>query len=315
MTKSCKLSVVILSYNRIDELKKSLNEHCYDSLAYGYELIVVDNNSVDGSRELITEYNGKYSNLVYVLNDNNLGVAGGRNSGYAKASGEFVLSIDEDAHIKLVDILTLKNLLTSMPDVGIMSPKIVHGTTGEHQNPHGNLMCEVGNFHGACYMFRRSLIDEVGYLDGLCSFGGEELEYSIRTRSYGYSILYIPDVEVKHNNFNRTGKIGNDRLCQWLYNFVRIFFKFFPITNAILFTIRYFFSYVLTCLVSGNALVIPRISWAVVAGVINGLCSRTLISKSVTDFYMNPLLRPDIGNVPITYKIIRKIRTFYRKWV
>ena len=154
MTKSKppEVSVVILSHNRIDELIKSLNEHCSESSNNGYELIIVDNASTDGSREVIVEYANKYRDIKYVFNDKNLGVAGGRNSGYLLARSDFILSIDEDAHIKPNDIIGLKKMLTSMPKVGILSPMIIHEKTGDKQNPHGNQICEIGNFRFWSYL-------------------------------------------------------------------------------------------------------------------------------------------------------------------
>ncbi len=301
------ISVVVLSFNRIDELRMSLNDHCIGSMENGYEFIVVDNASTDGSRELLCEYKLDYPHLKVILNQTNLGVSGGRNSGYSIASGVYILSLDEDAHIKPFCIVKLKEILESLPMVGIISPKILHYITHEQQNPHGNDICEVGNFHGACYMFRQSLIAEIGYLDELCSFGGEELDYSIRVRSEGYSILYTPDVEARHNNYLRSGPIGNERLEKWIYNYVRIHYKYFPFAQAYLFSNRYIFSYIITCLRSRNFLVIPNVIISSIKGIRDGLRSRTLIPISVSDFYRNPLLRPDIGNIPVWIKIRQRV--------
>jgi GT2 family glycosyltransferase len=302
------ISVVILSHNRLDEIKKVLDEHCMECDRIGYELIIIDNASTDGSRDILIEYKNIYPSIKCVLNDNNFGVSGGRNSGYALASGEFILSMDEDAHIKPSDIIRLKVLLTSLPEVGILSPKILHYITGEQQNSYGNQRCEVGNFHGACYMFRKSLLDEIGYLDELCSFGGEELDYSIRVRSHGYSVLYIPDIEVRHNNYKRTGQVGNERLTKWLYNFIRIYYKYLPVIPATLFATRYFVSYIISCLIARNFIVLLKMIWIAYIAVKDGISSRTFIPDYVIEFYLNPLVRPDIGNVPIWFKVCRSLR-------
>jgi len=303
------VSLVILSHNRMDELSRSLDDYCADNGTRDYELIVVDNASTDGSRNVIAKYQAKHPKIVSVLQDANLGVAGGRNAGYAQALGEFILSLDEDAHIRPHDIAALAALLKKLPGVAILSPKIVHDATGEAQNHHGGQPCIVGNFHGACYLFRRSLLDEIGYLDGLCHFGGEELEYSIRARAAGYGVLYIPDIEVRHNNFIRPGRVGDDRLKKWLYNFVRIYYKFFPVFMATLFSMRYFSSYLLHCFASRSLLVVPQLVWAVGRAILDGLGSRTPVAKEVADFYANPSLRPDVGNVPVWLKIANKFRT------
>jgi len=88
-----RLSVVVLNYNN-----KGIIDKCVDSLLgwntrYGYEIVVVDNQSTDGSYEQLTE---KYGSRITLVRNRKNGCSSGRNLGVKVSKGEYILFLDSD---------------------------------------------------------------------------------------------------------------------------------------------------------------------------------------------------------------------------
>ncbi len=88
-----RLSVVVLNYNN-----KGIIDKCVDSLLawndrYGYEIVVVDNQSTDGSFEQLTK---KYSSRIRLVRNRKNGCSSGRNLGVESSKGEYILFLDSD---------------------------------------------------------------------------------------------------------------------------------------------------------------------------------------------------------------------------
>ena len=156
------LSIVVLSHNRREEIQRTVPSLCHGSSVHGFQLIVVDNASSDGSREILSDLAVKFPQLRLLLNDSNLGVAEGRNTGERLASGNYVLFVDDDTWIDIESIQKLYELMKSRPDIGVLSPRIVQAQTNAVENDHGSEACDVGNFHGACHLVRHSAKVRVG---------------------------------------------------------------------------------------------------------------------------------------------------------
>ena len=118
------VSVVIVSWNA-----RSYLERCLDSLAvHGgqrpLEIIVVDNDSSDGSPELVVE---RYPHVRLIRSGSNLGFAKANNIGLAASSGDFLLLINSDAEVLpgCIDMLILH--LESDASLGMAGPRILGG--------------------------------------------------------------------------------------------------------------------------------------------------------------------------------------------
>lgn len=94
------ISIVVITYNRKDDLKvclESLEEQTFSS----YETIVVDNNSTDGTATMIRE---EYNWVNYVQLDENIGIDA-RNRGFDEATGDLVLTLDDDSELPNKNVL------------------------------------------------------------------------------------------------------------------------------------------------------------------------------------------------------------------
>ena len=89
------ISIVIITCNRKEELEKTLKSLNKMKIDFPFEIIVVDQNSTDGTNQLFVE---KKDYIQYHYSNINLGVAGGRNLGAKLAKYSYLIFIDDDAH-------------------------------------------------------------------------------------------------------------------------------------------------------------------------------------------------------------------------
>lgn len=303
------ISIVLLSYNRIDVLKRNVIKLVELVKNYGCELIVVDNASADGSAELIGEILGTLSGTYFIANDANLGVAGGRNTGWRVATRKFILNVDDDISVSAFDVWQMAQLLREVNTIGIVAPSIADFHTGNIQYSYGDSRQEIANFQGACHMIRRDIAIKVGLNDEECSFGGEEIDLSIRFRAEGFNVTFTPDAKVLHDHKIREGAELMGRRASWIYNFTRIFYKHFPLSAAVPFSLRCWVSH----LVSGVRAHGPgfglNLIGAMLRGVHDGRRAHKRVPDEVVRFYRDPNLRPEFGNRPLWRKLLARVRT------
>jgi len=92
-----KLSVVVCTYNRVQLLTDALDSICNQTLDKSdYEIIVVDNNSNDDTREVVDEFCRRFPNVRYCFEPQQ-GLSYARNRGWQEARGKYVAYIDDDA--------------------------------------------------------------------------------------------------------------------------------------------------------------------------------------------------------------------------
>ncbi|MCI8392286.1 MAG: glycosyltransferase family 2 protein [Roseburia sp.] len=92
-------SVIIPVYNRKKYIRRCINSILKQSFQ-DFELILVDDGSVDGTAEICDEY-GRKNKKIRVVHQDNGGVSRARNTGLALAVGEFVLFVDSDDYLPL----------------------------------------------------------------------------------------------------------------------------------------------------------------------------------------------------------------------
>ena len=118
-----KLSVIILNYNNPDdtlECVRSLIKNNFD----GYEILLIDNGSADDSKEILRKLESECSNLTFIINEKNLGFAGGNNVGIGVSVGDYILLLNNDTVVKEDFLDSLLKQASEHPDAGILCPKI-----------------------------------------------------------------------------------------------------------------------------------------------------------------------------------------------
>lgn len=100
MSTKYKLSIIVITMNRAQQLANAINSCINCKLPDSTEFIIIDNASTDNTEETVLElfYNINYP-YKYIKEEENKGVGGGRNIGYENAEGEFCYFLDDDAII------------------------------------------------------------------------------------------------------------------------------------------------------------------------------------------------------------------------
>jgi len=304
------ISVVVLCYNREDIIGRNLETLCDCAAHHGtlMEIIVVDNKSSDRTRDIAEEYAQRYPNIKVIANPGNFGVAKGRNTGMRVAQGDFVLVMDDDAIFKADQLRLFAEKLAASGNAGIICPRVINMPSGLDQCPPLVDVRLYGNFQGPCAAFRRELFAKIGYLDEECTFGGEEIDYSIRCHDAGYDIVYLGEVEVEHWGRERGVVESLGRREKWIYNYTRVLFKHFRSRSALLFSTRYSLSLIISSVRSLGFACIWRLVKSALAGASAGLGSRHLVGIETERFYRNKKIRPEYGNIPLTQKFLAKLR-------
>jgi len=186
------VSVVVCTYNRADVLVHALRSLCDQSLdASQYELIAVDNNSQDNTREFIEGFCRRYPQVRYCL-EKQQGLSHARNRGWRESRGGYVAYVDDDCKVpddwleKAFEVLTrLSPAVFGGPYYGYYnSPKPGwwkerYGSF-EHSETDGAL-AQGTYLRGGNIFFQRAMLEAVGGFD--CRYGmvGEKLAYAEET--------------------------------------------------------------------------------------------------------------------------------------
>lgn len=92
-----KISAVICTHNNYTLLKKAIESLLNQSLNRDeYEILIIDNNPEEKTKQIVLTYTNTYSNVRYI-NEKNLGLSYARNKGIKEAKGEYIAFIDDDA--------------------------------------------------------------------------------------------------------------------------------------------------------------------------------------------------------------------------
>lgn len=243
------LSVVIITRNRLEKLKRSI-ESVKKTLP-GSEIIVVDNDSSDGT----IEYLKNNSSIKPFFLDKNNGVAKARNIGIKIATKKYLMFLDDDAWIDSIDINSIDEFFISNNKIAMVAPKILY--------PSGNIQESIRNYPtimsilwrglelyklfpnvhwyknyishnihsiheidwsiGACQIFRKDIFCIIGYLDEKYFFGYEDVDFCFRAKKKNYSIFYWPQATIYHE-YNRSSAKGiNRQLFRHIASIIRFF--------------------------------------------------------------------------------------------
>lgn len=229
-----KLSIIILTYDHLDDTRRCL-ESLQPLMARGdVEVIVIDNASVDGTPQFITD---NYPDILLTVNPVNRGVAAARNQGFAQATANVLLILDNDtiANTKAID--GMLQYLNTHSDVGLCACRMTD-TDGNVQRSFrpfpglkGKMLSVLGlrlatekyraddegaiepyYVIGACQMIRREALEQVGALDEAIFYGPEDADFCQRLRQAGWKIKYLPQFSIIHTYYRRTRRNPLSRL-------------------------------------------------------------------------------------------------------
>lgn len=214
-------TVLIPNYNGIDYI-----EACIESIrtAGDYPIVIVDNGSCDGSREVIEAHlSGEaapaYKNIELISLAENTGFCHAVNVGLEKIKTEYVFLLNNDTTITPDTISTLEKRMDSNPRIFAVQSKILAMSDPEIIDDSGDLYCALGwaftpgkgksadSYNrpckvfaccGAAVLYRMSAFEDVGDFDEEHFAYLEDIDIGYRARIMGYRNVYEPASVIYH---------------------------------------------------------------------------------------------------------------------
>lgn len=248
------LSVIIVNFN-----VKYFIEQCLLSCKKALsgiegEIIIIDNNSVDGSVSMIKE---KFPELKLIENSQNDGFSKAVNQGIKKAIGKYILLLNPDTVVEENTFRKSIDFMETHPKAGALGVKMIDGKgkfLPESKRslptpsvafykifglsrlfPKSNTFSkynlgflsadeinEVEILPGAFMLIRKKVLDQVGILDEDFFMYGEDIDLSYRILQHGYKNIYFPETTIIHYKGESTKK-GSMNYVLMFYNAMLIF--------------------------------------------------------------------------------------------
>lgn len=244
-----KLSVIIVNYNVCHFLEQALGSVFKAMAGIDGEIIVVDNNSVDKSVEMIRD---KFPEVILIENKKNTGFSKANNQGIKLANGEFILLLNPDTVVEEDTFRKCIAFMESHPEAGSLGVKMLDGKGKFLPESKRGLPSpwvafykifglsrlfpkskKFGRYHlgyldkdqthsveilsGAFMFLRKSAVEKVGLLDEDYFMYGEDIDYSYRIIKAGFKNYYFADTRIIHYKGESTKKTS--------INYVFIFYK------------------------------------------------------------------------------------------
>ena len=114
-------SIVIPTYNSKDTIIRCL-ESCLNQSYRFFEIIIIDDCSVDGTMEIIRNYRRMHSTtgITIVELEKNKGVSVARNKGISIAKGDYIALLDSDDYFSLNKLEIINNILLNNPNIDLL---------------------------------------------------------------------------------------------------------------------------------------------------------------------------------------------------
>lgn len=268
MIKEPLVYIILLNYNGwrdTIECIESLNKIKYKN----FEIIVVDNNSTDNSREKLLEY-AKINNYIFLESESNNGFAAGNNLGVKfalKNNPEYILLLNNDTIVEPEFLTELIACAKKNNNVGIIGGKIYNypemnnlwyaggyinklTARGKHKIEDYDKECETDFITGCMQLINIIALKDVGLMDEQYFLYYEDLDYCMKFKNKGYKLVYTPNSIIYHKcggsaSYVSATSIYYSNRARWIFvskNFkgiVRNYYKFEIIIELLIKRILY----------------------------------------------------------------------------
>jgi len=236
------LSIIIVSWRVKELLKQCLESIFLQTQNLIFEVIVIDNDSGDGTVEMVEE---NFPQVKLIKSQINLGFARACNLGIKKSTGKNVLLLNPDT--KLIDnsLMIANQIVEADESIGILGCKLLNYDMSIQQsvrnfprlwdhlimifklhhlfkfkkylalNFNYKKTAEVDQVMGAFFLISKLALQKVGCLDEKYYIWFEEVDYCQRIKRAGFKVIYSPEAQVIHYggmSFKQAGNFKNQRL-------------------------------------------------------------------------------------------------------
>lgn len=279
-----KLAVIIVNYNVKHFLEQCLISAIDAAKQLPCEIYVVDNNSVDGSIEMVRQ---RFPSVTLIANNDNVGFSKANNQAMRITNAEYVLLLNPDTVVEQDTFSKVVAFMDQHPDAGGLGVKMIDGkgkflpeskrglptpsvafykifglsnlfpkskTFSKYHLGYLNNdeTHEIEILSGAFMLMRKTTLDKVGLLDEDFFMYGEDIDLSYRIILGGYKNYYYPDTTIIHYKGESTKKSSVNYVFVFYRAMIIFAKKHFSQKNAKL------FSFLI------NLAIYIRASWAIV---------------------------------------------------
>ncbi len=238
-------SIIIPVFNKA-ELTRACLQALYRTVSKEHvELIIVDNGSTDGTKDLLRELKGQHSNITVIENKSNLGFSKANNIGARAATGTHLLFLNNDTEPTSGWLENLFSVYREEKSVGIVGAKLLYpNRTIQHagieflrlqqpvhfdgvgkcevvpdhpyrnqseQYPEANIRRSLDMVTGACLLIDSRLFAEVGGFNESYLNGCEDIDLCLKVRNKGLQVFYEPSAVVIHHEGQSEGRFTHVR--------------------------------------------------------------------------------------------------------
>ena len=232
------ISIIIVNYNVEYFLEQCLNSVMLAAKNVNCEVIVVDNNSSDGSNEML---NAKFPKVKVIQNSENVGFSKANNQGIKIGKGKYILLLNPDTVIDEQTLTKITERMNADDQIGGLGVRMVDGKGVFLPESKRGLPTPLvafykifglssifkkskrfGRYHlsyldefeeneidilsGAFMFMRKEVLDKIGLLDEAFFMYGEDIDLSYRIQKAGYKNLYFPQTTIIHYKGESTKK-------------------------------------------------------------------------------------------------------------
>lgn len=253
-----KLSIALVNWNSCDLTRNCIKSIIKNVDGMPYEIIVVDNNSIDGSIQMIEN---NFPNAILIKNKDNLGFAEANNQAFDISQGEYFLLLNTDTIVHENSIQKLISFLEQNPKIGAATCKLLNLDGSIQYNMHrtfpsfikimfGFMYKNMGlrsrwaedylmlnnNFDkterieqaaGACILLKKETVEEIGGLFDSKKYPlyFNDVDLCYRLYQNGYPVYLVHDVTIDHLKGQSIKKLNFFKNKKELFISTLLFFR------------------------------------------------------------------------------------------
>ena len=252
-----KVSVTIVNTNNREVTLSCLESIYKNTTGIEFEVVLVDNNSTDGSTEAVKN---KFPQVRLIESKQKNGFTVNHNMAIKQAKGEHVFILNDDTVLKNNVLKILSDFLNTHPDAGAVTCKLLNPdgtyqitsirgeqdllsftyiktglatifsrskTWGRPFMAHldREKVQDIKVYSGAAAMIRREVLEKTGLMDEQMFLGPDDWDMSYRIRKAGWKIYYIPEARILHCGGSTVNKNMPFRVVELHKSIFRFYLK------------------------------------------------------------------------------------------
>jgi GT2 family glycosyltransferase len=257
------VTIILITWNARAYVENCLRSLAPSSSRQSTRVIVVDNNSSDGTQSLIEE---KFRDVELIKNSSNVGFAGANNQAMRISHSRFVFLLNPDTIVRPGAVDALVDFMLTHEDAWACGPSILNGDgtpqrTGVRFPNNWNLFVEslfldrlfprsmlfgrhralyedptriraVDYLQGACLMVRREVVENIGELDDTFFMYFEETDWCYRMNRAGGKVYICPTAQVEHLGGGDIGHYDQRRLLHFYRSLLLFYHKHYSLRRT-----------------------------------------------------------------------------------